>query len=101
MPSYREEKEILRKLRGFSQGLAKRFDVKRVYLFGSLAKGLFFKGSDIDLAIEGINFEDYLKAIAEYRFIKGIHIDLLNLDFCRANFKEEILKEGKVLYEEK
>lgn len=101
MPSYTQEREILRKLQGFSQDLAERFGVKRVYLFGSLAKGLFFKGSDIDLAIEGMDFEDYLKAIAEYRFIKGIHIDLLNLDFCRANFKDEILKDGKVLYEKK
>jgi predicted nucleotidyltransferase len=99
MPTYKEEKEIFRKLRIFSQELAKRFGIKKVYLFGSLAKGLFFKGSDIDLAIEGMDFEDYLKAIAEYRFIKGIHIDLLNLDFCKANFKEEILKDGKVLYE--
>lgn len=92
-----EEKDLSH----FLKSLVEKYKVKRVYLFGSLAKGLFFKGSDIDLAIEGMDFEDYLKAIAEYRFIKGIHLDLLNLDFCKAEFKEEILKDGKILYEEK
>lgn len=81
--------------------LSKKYPLKRVYLFGSLAEGLFMKDSDIDLAIEGIDFKDYLKALAEYRCIKGIHLDLLHMDFCRPQLKEVILKEGKVLYEKK
>lgn len=93
--------ELIKRVRNFSQLLAKEYKLKKVYLFGSLAEGLFFRGSDVDIAVEGMDFEDYLKALAEYRFIKGIHLDILHLDFCRPQLKETILKEGKVLYEKK
>lgn len=93
------QKDLLKRVSDFSQLLAKKYPVNKVYLFGSLAEGLFLRGSDVDLAVEGMNFEDYLKAIAEHREIKGTHIDLLHLDFCRPPLKETIIKQGKVLYE--
>lgn len=101
MLSSAEKKELLRRLYNFSYHLSEKYTLKRVYLFGSLAEGLFFKGSDIDLAIEGIDFEDYLKALAEHRQLKGIHLDILHLDFCKPKLKETILKNGKLLYEKK
>jgi predicted nucleotidyltransferase len=91
----------VRSLRNFSHRLAKKYRLKKVYLFGSLADGLFFKGSDIDLAIEGMDFEDYLKILAEEREIKGVHLDILHMDFCRPELKKNILKNGKLLYEKK
>ena len=92
-------RNLLKKTRAFSRLLAEKYQIRKVYLFGSLAEGLFLKGSDIDLAVEGMDFEDYLKALAEYREIKGTHVDLLYLDFCKPTLKETILKEGKLLYE--
>lgn len=81
--------------------LGDRFGVRRVYLFGSLAKGLFLDGSDIDLAVEGMNLEQYLKALAELQVMDGIHLDIVHLDYCRPSFKERIIKEEelKVLYD--
>lgn len=97
-----KEKQLLRGVRDFSRSLAKRYNINRVYLFGSLAEGMFLKGSDVDIAVEGMKFEDYLKALAEHRSIrKGIHLDILSLDLCKSELKETILKEGKVLYEKK
>ncbi len=95
----KSKQRLLRRVSYFSYLLAKKYRIRKVYLFGSLAEGLFLKGSDIDLAVEGMDFEDYLKALAEYREIKGTHIDLLHLDFCKPPLKETILKEGKVMYE--
>lgn len=94
-------KELLKKVNNFSVFLAKRYKLKRVYLFGSLAEGLFLKGSDVDIALEGMDFEDYLKALAEHRFVRGMHLDMLNMDFCRPEIKEAILKSGLLLYEKK
>ena len=96
-----KEKELLRRVRRFSQSLAERYGIKRVYLFGSLAGGLFLKGSDIDLAVEGMDFEDYLRVLAEHREIIGTHLDILHLDLCKPKLKEAVLKESKVLYEKK
>ena len=99
---YTKEKRLLRGLKDFSRLLAKRYELKRIYLFGSLAEGMFFKGSDVDIAVEGMDFEDYLKALAEHRSIrKDIHLDILSLELCKSELKETILKEGKVLYEKK
>ena len=103
MGSYIKEKDFLKRLSNFSQKLAEKYELKRVYLFGSLAEGLFLKGSDIDLAVEGMDFEDYLKVLAEYRKIKGIHLDILHLDFCKSLLRKKILegKDIKILYEKK
>lgn len=97
----KEEELLFKRVSDFSHLLAKRYTLKRIYLFGSLAEGFFLKGSDIDLAIEGMDFEDYLKVLAEYRQIRGIHLDILHLDFCKPQFKELILRNGKVLYGKK
>lgn len=95
------EKKIQEKARKLSIMLGEKYGVKKVYLFGSLAEGLFLKGSDIDLAVEGMDLESYLKALAEYRVIDGIHLDILHLDFCKPEIKKRILKNSnvKILYE--
>jgi len=95
------KEELIKGVYNFSHSLAKKYDLRKVYLFGSLAEGVFVKGSDVDIAVEGMDFEDYLKVLAEYRYIRGIHLDILHMDFCRQQLKETILKEGKVLYEKK
>ncbi len=41
------------------QELAEKYEVKRVILFGSRARGDFRRTSDIDLAVEGGNFERF------------------------------------------
>ena len=99
---YTKDKHLLRGVKDFSRLLAKRYELKRIYLFGSLADGTFFKGSDVDIAVDGMDFEDYLKAIAEHRSIrKGVHLDILHLDLCKSELRKTILKDGKVLYEKK
>ena len=62
-----------------AQRLVKDFGAKKVYLFGSLIDNTFTDGSDIDLAIEGAETIDYLKAIATLEGINGFSVDLLNL----------------------
>lgn len=95
------ERELVKIARDFSSMLAKRYKIKKVYLFGSLAEGRFFKGSDVDIAVAGMNFEDYLKALAEHRSLRGVHLDILNMDFCKAELKKTILKNGTLLYGQK
>lgn len=95
------KQELIKRTQKLSCLLANKYGLKRVYLFGSLAEGLFLKGSDVDIAIEGMSFRDYLKALAEYRDINGVRLDILHLELCKPQLKEMILKEGKVLYEKK
>ncbi|MBM3242586.1 nucleotidyltransferase domain-containing protein [Candidatus Poribacteria bacterium] len=83
-----------------AQRLVKDFGAKKVYLFGSLIDNTFTEGSDIDLAIEGAEVIDYLKAIAMLEGINGFSVDLLDIESCPAPIKKRILKYGKVLFDE-
>jgi len=97
----RRERTGLRLAQECARLLGERFGATKVYLFGSLAKGLFWKGSDIDLAVEGMSLAQYLRALAELRVMDGIHLDLVHLAYCRPSLTERILKgdEFKILYD--
>lgn len=79
--------------------LAEQYGVERVLLFGSRARGDFWRASDIDLAVVGgdiINFaldvDEKTQTLLEY--------DIVDLGGPVAKeFAETIKKEGIVLYE--
>lgn len=80
--------------------LAKTYGLKKVILFGSRARGDFWRASDIDLAVKGgditnftLDVDETTQTLLEYDFV-----DLgrpIREDLARA-----IEKEGIVLYEE-
>ena len=76
--------------------------VRRVLLFGSRARGDHRPRSDIDLAVEAPGadvFEwDRACALAE-NAATLLHIDLVRLEEANADFRDEILSEGLLLYE--
>jgi len=84
-----------------SRVLVEKFGAKRVWLFGSLAEGLFWEGSDIDLAVEGLSSEVYFAALSEiWRLLPGgMELDLIPLEDAYESLRERILKEGVLLYE--
>lgn len=79
--------------------LAKKYNIEKVILFGSRARGDFRERSDIDLAVTGgdvVNFsldvDDTTSTLLKY--------DIVNLDGAvQQELLESIHKEGKVLYE--
>ncbi len=80
----------------------KQLPLKKVFLFGSRARGTEFKNSDYDLAIFAPGVTElewsrfYLKVLEEK---PSLHkVDLLNLEKCNEKLKKRILKEGKILY---
>lgn len=81
--------------------LVEEFGAEAVYLFGSLAKGVFVRGSDIDLAVKGIPFRKYLRAGAELMNVNGFEIDLIDLESIREPLKTRIEEEKYVLFDGK
>ena len=77
---------------------AKRFNLKKVILYGSRAKGTYREKSDIDLAIEGdriFDFEDDL----EERCPTLLSFDFIDLtDDLSDGLARRIQDEGVVLY---
>lgn len=80
--------------------IQKGFKFKRVYLYGSVVKDKPLTAwSDIDLAIEGLSEERFLKALALLIKISHFPIDLKPYDELDSKLKERIKKEGLLLYE--
>lgn len=78
---------------------AQNYNVDKVILFGSRARGDYKRVSDIDLAVSGGNFVRFAVDVDEETSTL-LKFDLVNLD---GNVQEElrdvIEKEGKILYE--
>lgn len=60
--------------------ILRKYGVKEIYIFGSLADGTYNDNSDIDIAVRGLKPELYLKAYSELSFNITRKIDLLNMD---------------------
>lgn len=79
--------------------IAKQYDLDRVILFGSRARGDYKRTSDIDLAIRGGNGDRFTLAVEEETDTL-LKYDVVNMD---SSVPEELLqsidKEGVVIYE--
>ncbi len=93
-------KEIEEKLKGLRPVLQEKFNVEKIGIFGSYARGEEAEGSDIDILVEfskpmGWEFID-LKEYLE--IILGREVDLVTTGALKPQIKEQILKE--VVYSE-
>ncbi len=99
MKQYSEEKavidEVVRIVRDW-------LEPDRIFLFGSRAKGLSDKYSDFDIAIEGANMdirtERKIKELLDDK-LRAYIVEIINLDRVDPDFKEIILKTGRIIYE--
>jgi predicted nucleotidyltransferase len=77
--------------------LRRRFDVDRVVLFGSLARGdMFHAHSDVDLAVWGLAEAEYLQAVSSLLDLEGsIDVDLVRMEEAKPDLRRRIEMEGK------
>ena len=80
--------------------IARKYNVQKVILFGSRARGDFKTKSDIDLAVQGGDFIRFMLDVNEETSTL-LKFDIVNLDEEIQNeLREAIKKEGKIVYEE-
>lgn len=79
--------------------LRREYGARRVVLVGSLARGDFRSGSDIDLAAEGIPDARFFRAGADLEAAGGgIHVDLVPIESADPAFLTDLEREGIVLH---
>ena len=79
--------------------LAQKYDLQKVILFGSRARGDFQRASDIDLAVSGGNVAMFAVDVEEETSTL-LEFDVVNLDLdLQEKLLESIKKEGMILYE--
>ena len=79
--------------------LREQFGAGRVAVFGSLVHGRSFsRWSDIDLAVWGLQSDDYFVAVARLQDLSPeFELDLVDMEHCRPELQAVILQEGRVL----
>ncbi|GAA0800931.1 nucleotidyltransferase domain-containing protein [Faecalicatena orotica] len=78
--------------------LAKFYDLSRVILFGSRARGDYLKKSDIDLAVEGKNIVDFALDVDE-KTDTLLQYDIVDMSKADEELLKNIRKDGITLYE--
>lgn len=78
--------------------LVGEFGAERIILFGSLARGCFAPGSDIDLALAGISPADFIVAMARVNSLTSLWVDLKPLEELEPHFCQRVLATGELLY---
>ena len=79
--------------------LAIKYDVDKVILFGSRARGDYHRTSDIDLAVCGGNITHFTLDVEE-QTPTLLKYDVVNLDGpVQTELREVIEQEGIILYE--
>ena len=97
-----DRREELRNLaKKIAQMLKEKYKVKRVFLIGSLVKGYVHERSDIDIVVEGLPPELYIKALVDASDTVGwnIEVNLIPLEDAFESLKEKTLREGELIYE--
>lgn len=91
----------IEELRSVVTPVAAKYGVKKVYLFGSVARGDHNKDSDYDFCIEKGKIDCIL---VQSEFFKDLHdaighdIDLVTTRSVNSEFLDRIMKEGVLIY---
>lgn len=92
---YNLSDRILRELSSF----AKKHSITKIILFGSRARGTNTERSDIDIAVYGGDFDSFYWDVKE-KTHSLLMFDIVQADASvSAELKEEIEKDGIVIYE--
>lgn len=78
--------------------LVREFDVRRVVLVGSLPRGLFDEGSDIDLVVAGLPESHYLAAYDRLNESSPIPVDLQREEEAGPFTLRAVREHGEVLH---
>ncbi len=94
-------REVLIKLaRECAKILKDKFHVKRVFLIGSPVYGIVHEKSDIDLVVEGLRPELYIKALVELSdFLQWkVEVNLIPFEDAFESLKERTKEKGMLIY---
>jgi predicted nucleotidyltransferase len=80
--------------------LVREYGATRVVLCGSLARGDFQQGSDIDLAVEGIPDDRFFAAGAHVAREAGeFEVDVVPLEAATEGYRRRLAEEGIPLHD--
>lgn len=87
---------VIEQIKKNKEYLQKEYNIKRIGIFGSYARGEESPDSDIDILVEFSRVPDLFKYVAAEMYLESIlhkKIDLVEKNSIRAELKNNILQE--------
>ncbi len=79
-----------------------KYNPNKIYQWGSLLHPENFKDySDIDIAVEGLNTDEFFAAFGDAIEITKFPLDFLDIKDVAKSHIDSIVKEGRLVYERK
>lgn len=99
LPIEKRKEIYLEKARECTSFLEKKYNVKRVYVIGSLVKGKFHDRSDIDLVVEGLAPRLYIDVLTDLYdlLLPGMELNLIPFEDAFDSLKRRTIREGRLL----
>lgn len=95
------KREELRKIAlELARFLKEKYIAKRIFLIGSVARGDVHKRSDIDIVVEGLPPELYIKALTDAYDIlpPGVELNLIPFEDAFESLKKKAVEKGELIY---
>ncbi len=92
--------EDIRQLRPQIMALARKYRVRKVSVFGSVARGEMHADSDIDFLVdfeEGYRLTDHIRLLQGLRELLACSVDVVDRRALREELKPYVLKEAQLL----
>lgn len=96
------KKYTIEEIKTIVEPIARKYGVKRVYLFGSYARGNVTENSDVDLRIDKGSLKGLFALCGLYTEIEEalqMKVDILTTGSLEDEFLRKIQKEEVLLYE--
>ncbi|MCU0286355.1 MAG: nucleotidyltransferase domain-containing protein [Acidobacteria bacterium] len=77
--------------------MSKEYHAEKVLLFGSCLEEIE-SANDIDIAVKGVNPQNFFEMYGKIIRAASSEIDLVPLENIREHFADSILKKGKLIY---
>ena len=90
--------KALKDIERIKKYLVEEVKVREIYLFGSILKDNFNRGSDIDIAVGGLQDNEFFPVYSHLDNFTDFPIELVDLDEKDNFFRREIRKRGKKIY---
>jgi len=105
------DREINKIVKRFLNLIIEKFNLKKIIIFGSFARGDYHKGSDLDLVIVGEFKERFIDRIGKIIELNDSDLEIEAMVYTEEEFQkmiqerrpfiEQVLEEGIVVYEKK
>jgi predicted nucleotidyltransferase len=105
------DREINKIVKRFLNLIIKKFNLKKIIIFGSFARGDYHKGSDLDLVIVGEFKDRFIDRIGKIIELNDSDLEIEAMVYTEEEFQkmiqerrpfiEQVLEEGMVVYEKR